>query len=102
MKRSPSDMYNWLPGIVSFLVAFATVPFIRRFALQWKFVDMPNSRKIHRDPLPLLGGVAIFAGFIIASALSYSLQPAVPSAYIGVLAGAAILFSIGLVDDYHK
>ena len=60
-----------LGGVLTFAVAFAaswglTVP-IRRMALHWGIVDVPNARKIHRTPIPLLGGVAIYWGRFLPS-----------------------------------
>jgi UDP-GlcNAc:undecaprenyl-phosphate/decaprenyl-phosphate GlcNAc-1-phosphate transferase len=95
-------MLYWLPGIIAFVIAFSFVPILRRCALRWHFVDMPNARKIHHDPLPLLGGVAIFTGFLAAGFIYSMTKHALPKPYIGVFIGAAILFAIGLVDDYYK
>ncbi len=95
-------MQNWLPGIIAFLIAFLLVPILRKYALRWHFVDMPNARKIHRDPLPLLGGVAIVAGFLVAGFAFSAISGNLPKPYIGVFIGAAILFAIGLVDDFYK
>ena len=56
------------------LIAFAiallaslglTVP-IRHLALRYGMVDKPGPRKVHLDPIPLLGGIAIYLGFILA------------------------------------
>lgn len=53
-------------GMLTFAVAFATscsliVP-IRRMALHFGIVDVPNARKIHQTPIPLMGGSRSIAG----------------------------------------
>ncbi|MEM8860380.1 MAG: MraY family glycosyltransferase, partial [Chloroflexota bacterium] len=70
-------------------------------AIQIGFVDVPAARKMHKEPMPLMGGVAIFGGAAIAFLLIfvifevYSLSGPV----IGILAGMAIISAVGLIDD---
>ncbi|MFD1673302.1 glycosyltransferase family 4 protein [Alicyclobacillus fodiniaquatilis] len=92
----------WLSGIIAFLVAFILAPRMRSLAMKWKFVDLPNERKIHRDPLPLLGGVAMFAGVLVVALVGLFWNNWLKTPYLGVLIGAAMLFGIGMLDDYFK
>ena len=50
-------------GILSFgfslIISFSLTPVARYLALKFGIVDQPGERKIHRDPVPLLGGLAI-------------------------------------------
>lgn len=93
---------QWYAGLIAFLVSWALIPLLRRVALKWGFVDLPNQRKIHHEPLPLLGGVAIFAGFLAATLTSYHSFSSAHKMYLGLLIGAVLLFSIGLIDDFAK
>ncbi|MCF8564055.1 undecaprenyl/decaprenyl-phosphate alpha-N-acetylglucosaminyl 1-phosphate transferase [Alicyclobacillus tolerans] len=95
-------MIELIIGVFAFIITWLLVPGVRKLALRWAFVDLPNSRKIHQDPLPLLGGVGIFAGFLVASLVSLTIVRDVNHAYTGLLLGAVILFGIGLVDDFFK
>jgi UDP-GlcNAc:undecaprenyl-phosphate GlcNAc-1-phosphate transferase len=57
-----------LLALVSFLVALLLTPFVRNYALRRSWVDAPDlagagARKIHRSPIPRLGGVAILAAY---------------------------------------
>lgn len=96
------QMPLWLSGVIAFLVAFAIAPHMRTLAIKWKFVDLPNDRKIHRDPLPLLGGVAIFAGILAATVLSFAWVNWIQTPYLGVVIGVVLLFVVGIVDDFFK
>jgi UDP-GlcNAc:undecaprenyl-phosphate GlcNAc-1-phosphate transferase len=87
--------------LVTFSIALVaslglTVP-IRRLALRIGMVDHPGPRKVHRTPMPLLGGLAIYAGFVLAVLLST--QSEARSQIVGILAGATLLAIIGFLDD---
>jgi UDP-GlcNAc:undecaprenyl-phosphate GlcNAc-1-phosphate transferase len=60
-------------------------------------MDEPNARKIHEDPIPRLGGLAIFFGFIIPALFFLDLNTQMK----GVLVGASIITLFGAVDDLH-
>jgi UDP-GlcNAc:undecaprenyl-phosphate GlcNAc-1-phosphate transferase len=92
-----------LGGVLTFAVAFAaswglTVP-IRRIALSWGMVDIPNARKIHRTPIPLLGGVAIYCGTV--SAIVGFAETRARGQIVGILAASTLLLVVGILDDRH-
>lgn len=88
--------------IVSFLSAFGlvyfSVPFIRKFALRVGFVDQPNHRKIHTTPVPLLGGLSIYFGFVVTAGLFGRAG----NTFWGIAIGGLVIFAIGVLDDYYK
>jgi UDP-GlcNAc:undecaprenyl-phosphate GlcNAc-1-phosphate transferase len=59
-------------------------------------VDKPGPRKVHLKPMPLLGGIAIYLGFILGVLLAIH---GLPKQIAGVLAGATLLAGIGFLDD---
>ncbi|GMA57975.1 hypothetical protein GCM10025858_24780 [Alicyclobacillus sacchari] len=59
--------YLFVCCAVAALISNFSIPFIRSFALRTGFVDRPNQRKIHREPIPLLGGLAIYISFVVAA-----------------------------------
>lgn len=71
------------------------VPLVRRAAIKLGLVDRPNNRKIHKSPIPRVGGVALFLGSLIG-ALPFLKEN---SATLGVLLASAFIFVIGLIDD---
>jgi len=91
-------MVQFLPIIaVSFAAAYGFTPITKRLALQLGVVDAPSKRKIHREPIPLLGGVAIYVAFAFAVIL---FTPADFLVEFGaVLAGSLWLALVGYVDD---
>jgi UDP-GlcNAc:undecaprenyl-phosphate GlcNAc-1-phosphate transferase len=91
-------MQHLLTFTVAFLTVYALVPVVRAIALRTGFVDIPNHRKIHTDPIPLLGGAAMFAGFFITTLLMGEIN----GEYVGIGLGAFLIFLIGLIDDFAK
>jgi len=88
-------------GLLAFSIAlvasvFLTVP-VRALAIRVGMVDLPGPRKVHLEPIPLLGGVAIYAAVVIAALLSTS-GPA-RSQVFGILAGATLVAAVGVLDD---
>jgi UDP-GlcNAc:undecaprenyl-phosphate GlcNAc-1-phosphate transferase len=92
-----------LDGVMTFAVAFATslsLTFpIRRMALHWGIVDVPNARKIHRTPIPLLGGVAIYCGTVLS--VVWFVESRARGQIFGILAASTLLLVVGILDDRH-
>lgn len=51
--------------LVSFAISWLATFAVKRLAPRFNFVDKPGHRKIHRRPMPLGGGIAIFLGFAL-------------------------------------
>jgi len=92
-----------LAFIAAFFIALALtlagLPWVRRAALALDLVDAPAQRKVHRTPMPLLGGAAIFLGAIAAVLIIYRGQP--EPTVIGVLLATTVVALTGLIDDYR-
>lgn len=91
-------MIYGLAVLISFVIVFSSVPPLRKLALRLGFVDRPNHRKIHRKPIPLMGGAAIFVGCVIAMFLLIGFTPLTWT----IVTGGLVLVSIGLLDDAAK
>jgi UDP-GlcNAc:undecaprenyl-phosphate/decaprenyl-phosphate GlcNAc-1-phosphate transferase len=86
--------------ILSFFSVYTITPFIIKFAWKINFLDNPNSRKMHIKAIPLLGGIAVFAGFLIMVCyLILTKQHILNLDIIGYLAAALIIVVVGVIDD---
>ncbi|MBR1842666.1 MAG: undecaprenyl/decaprenyl-phosphate alpha-N-acetylglucosaminyl 1-phosphate transferase [Oscillospiraceae bacterium] len=82
--------------IAAGIVSFITTPIVRLFAQKVGAVDVPkDSRRVHNHPIPRMGGLAIFIGFV----LSVVLFADVDNQMRGILLGAVIIVVVGVVDD---
>jgi len=85
---------------LAFYTALALTPLTRRLARATGYVDHPDPRKAHRHATPLLGGVAIAASLILAPLFAMALaRSVIPAPSLGLLAGAFLALTLGLVDD---
>jgi UDP-GlcNAc:undecaprenyl-phosphate GlcNAc-1-phosphate transferase len=96
-----ADIMQFVPVlIVGFAAALGLTPLSRQIAMRLGVVDKPNQRKIHLDHKPLMGGMAIYVA--LALALLLFSPPRHLREFGAMLAGAAFLALVGLVDDrYH-
>ncbi|GAC1362762.1 MAG: MraY family glycosyltransferase [Actinomycetota bacterium] len=81
--------------------ALIATPIARKLALHLGIVDMPAARKVHKDPVPYLGGLAIILSFVGAMVLGLVVR-GLPGAYpqvAAILGGGLVLAAMGLVDD---
>lgn len=84
--------------ILAFGITFYAIPAIIHAAQEKKLFDFPDERKLHRQPVPSLGGIGIFSGFITAFLLTASFTEfSVRFQYL--LAAALVIFFVGLKDD---
>lgn len=82
---------------IAFVITFAAIPIIIQVANAKQLFDHPDERKIHSLPIPSLGGLGIFAGFILACLFTISFYNA-PGFQFFFAAGLVIFF-LGLKDD---
>jgi UDP-GlcNAc:undecaprenyl-phosphate/decaprenyl-phosphate GlcNAc-1-phosphate transferase len=90
-------MNNYLLVIVSTLISAAATPLIKRLAAKVKAIDVPkDERRVHKKPVPLLGGLAIYISFIITLVLKEGM---VKNSELGIIIGATIIVLGGVLDD---
>src|SRR6202049_2493875 len=88
-------------GMLAFLIAlFAsmmlTVP-VRALALRVGMVDLPGPRKVHVQPIPLLGGLAMYGGVMLA--IIFAFDGAAREQSVGIVTGATLVAAVGFLDD---
>ena len=94
----PGEPLSLLLAVVtSFLGAFLILPVLIRYTLLKNLVVEPGRRSIHKRKTPSLGGVAIFAGFLMASVCWLSKDESMVDRYI--LGSLLIVFLLGVRDD---
>jgi UDP-N-acetylmuramyl pentapeptide phosphotransferase/UDP-N-acetylglucosamine-1-phosphate transferase len=88
--------YILLSGVLAFLITFFSIPVIIQVARQKKMFDEPDERKVHKMVIPTLGGLGIFAGFILATLLGVPLTSPELQYFV---AAAIVIFFLGIKDD---
>ncbi len=93
-------------AILAALITIYFTPTVRAWAFKKGVVDMPSARRINTEPMPRAGGVAIFAGFLVAAMVAVlARQLRVPHEPIwtpqvtGFLLATTLMAVFGLVDD---
>lgn len=92
------NIINLFPSLIAFLVTASCIWLLRPLAIRLELVDSPHGRKQHQGHIPLIGGIAMFFGFLFALlTLPISLVE-----YRSLIAGCALLVFIGVLDDFHE
>lgn len=89
-------IYCIAAGVVAWLFSFSVTPMVRVFAYKIGAIDVPkDGRRMHKEATPLLGGLAIWFGFTVTSALFCGLS----ASSITMWAGATLIVLTGVIDD---
>lgn len=96
--------YHWLIYLVAFLAAFSvsilTTPIAKKISIRLGAIDYPKKRGLHSTPIPRMGGLAIFFGFMAAM---FILVPFIEEfrtlQFAGFIVGAVIIVILGMADD---
>jgi UDP-GlcNAc:undecaprenyl-phosphate/decaprenyl-phosphate GlcNAc-1-phosphate transferase len=89
-----------LGAILAFVITFYAIPVIIQVSNMKKLFDLPGDRKIHLDPVPSLGGLGIFAGFVVALLLMTDLHhPVAADTFQFYLSAFLLVFFFGIKDD---
>ena len=82
---------------VAAVVTLVITPLTARLAVRVGAIDLPRDRDLHEAPVPLLGGLAILAGLLVASAIFIPLDGETR----GILGGALLVGIVGVFDDLY-
>lgn len=95
-----------LAFILALILTLALVPVLKKIAINNEIVDLPDGvRKIHKKPIPLLGGTAVFIVFFVVLALfgrQLVLGDLNLSHWLGFFVGSLILIIGGIIDDKYN
>jgi len=85
-----------IPFVIAFIIGLGLVPLCKKLAFRFDILDKPSDAlKIHRKPIPYLGGVAIACSFFLGATLSTGFL----NGLILILVGAFVAMLLGLADD---
>ncbi len=85
-----------LPLVVALVISFLSTPIVKSFAYKLGAIDVPkDERRMHKVPIPRMGGLAIFLGFIISVLLFVEVDDQMK----GILLGSVIIVVMGIIDD---
>jgi UDP-GlcNAc:undecaprenyl-phosphate GlcNAc-1-phosphate transferase len=88
-------------GVLAFVISlFASLVLIipvRALALRVGMVDLPGPRKVHAQPIPLLGGLAMYGAIMLAILFAFDGPARAQSA--GIVTGATLVAAVGFLDD---
>lgn len=84
-------------SLISFFIAYTSIPVIIKISEAKKLFDIPCDRKIHKNCISSLGGIGIFAGLIFSSCILIPFTKAPWIQYF--IASSLIIFFLGLKDD---
>ena len=85
-----------LAAAVAFAVSYLTTPPVKRFAEAVGAMDIPkDERRVHDHPIPRMGGLAIFLGFVLSLLLFVDMSTQV----MGLLLGTIVIAVMGALDD---
>ena len=93
------DIWYLLLALLSAaIVSCVATPLVKVLAVKYGAVDVPkDNRRMHDHPIPRMGGLAIFIGFMASMFLFMNLD----APKIGMLAGAVIIVILGVLDDKY-
>ena len=82
--------------VLALLLAFTTTPAVRALAHIVGAIDVPkDDRRMHKRPIPRIGGLAIFLAFVVSTSLFCEINQTLISIYIG----GFLIVLVGVVDD---
>lgn len=85
---------------IAFAISLAATPFVKNLAYKIGAVDVPDDeRRVHKRPIPRLGGLAIFYGFLVA--LLCFANP-IDEQMRGIIIGSLIIVGVSIIDDVKQ
>ncbi|MHB1406806.1 MAG: glycosyltransferase family 4 protein [Desulfitobacteriaceae bacterium] len=84
-----------LTFIIALVIATSATPISMILAKRWKAIDYPGARRVHKRPIPRLGGLAIYSAFWLAVLLTQRWDQSVQ----GLFYGSTVILIVGVWDD---
>lgn len=94
LRLNPEVLYG---AGIAFAIVVLLTPAIGGMARLLGVVDEPDARRVHRRPIPRLGGLGIFLGILVPALAFLDLSGPMR----GILLGAAVATVVGAIDDFR-
>lgn len=94
-----------LAFIIAAGVALLITPFVIILAAKTGAMDAPDPRKVHKRPIPRIGGIGIYAAFmvsILSMMATVDLESEVVFELAGLLVSGTLIVLVGIIDDYRN
>ena len=94
--------YIWA-FLLAAVAAVILTPLVIKLAFRTGALDAPDARKVHKKPIPRIGGLAIYAAFMISMLLlleTSEIPEEMAQGVIGLFIGGSLIVALGLWDDY--
>ncbi|MBB6120455.1 MraY family glycosyltransferase [Nocardiopsis algeriensis] len=92
-----------LTFVIAAAVTYLLVPLVRKFAIAFGATPPVRDRDVHTEPIPRLGGLAIYGGFaaalLISAQLPHLQNVFVADTWLGLLLAGGLITVIGVIDD---
>ncbi|NMB08351.1 MAG: undecaprenyl/decaprenyl-phosphate alpha-N-acetylglucosaminyl 1-phosphate transferase [Tissierellia bacterium] len=89
----------FIPFIISMIISLIMTPQIRKLAIKVGAVDIPkDNRRVHKKPMPLMGGLAMYISIIITSLIFLPIDKTL----ISIIIGGTIILISGMIDDIKE
>lgn len=83
---------------IGLIACYVLTPAVKKLALRLGAIDNPDNRKVHVLPVPRMGGLAIYIGFLIAVLCSMTVTKEI----LGLLLGGTFIVLLGVIDDIYQ
>lgn len=91
-------IFTILTAITGYFVTIIFMPILKRIAKKINLMDKPSARKIHQNPVPLIGGISIAISFIICSLINEEIFKSIIQQFT-IYSTALVLLILGIFDD---
>ena len=97
-------IYFWA-FVIALIVSFLVMPAVIFLAQRTGAMDAPNARKVHKKPIPRIGGLGIYAGFMVSVIFilpKFGLDAEMIKETFGLILSGSLIVALGLLDDYKN
>lgn len=99
-----------LLGFIAFIVCLTLIPVVKRLAKRYDVMAYPGGHSAHREPIPLLGGAAMFAGVAVVGAIILAYIALTPQKLLhpttlqmlSLFVGGLWMVALGIIDDKKR